>query len=122
MKNYKSQVHRFLGRGLEVNFLNPFENSKTFQDKLFPKRFETLTQTKPEIHKGDRYAARPLDLKISSNRSEQIGIIIQMPNFISSIQTPHPNYFGKISWKMRFSVEFVGRLSDNGGLYVGPAK
>ena len=52
MKNYKSQVHRFLGRGLEVNFLNPFENGKTFQDKLFPKRFGTLTQTKPQIHMG----------------------------------------------------------------------
>ena len=40
-KNY------FLGSSGHPYFMNPFEYGKSFLDKLFLKRFRTLTQTKP---------------------------------------------------------------------------
>ena len=53
------KVNHFFGGGSgHPNFMNPFEYGKTFIDKLFPKRFGTLTQTKPYIHRGDRGGGR----------------------------------------------------------------
>ena len=57
MKNYKSQVHRFLGRGLEVNFLNPFENGKTFQD---PADLEIHSSTTTTLASGGGAIARAM--------------------------------------------------------------
>ena len=34
------------------NYINPFEYGRPFPDILFLKGFRTLTQTKPEIHRG----------------------------------------------------------------------
>ena len=46
MKNLKSQS--FFGGGSgHPNLMNPFEYDKWLPDKSFPKRIETLTQTKP---------------------------------------------------------------------------
>ena len=46
----------FWGSSGHSNFMNPFEYGKSFLDRLFPKRFGTLTETKPKIHRGGRYA------------------------------------------------------------------
>ena len=80
MKNYRSQVHRFLGRCLEVSFLNPFENGIKFQNKLFQKDLEPLPKPNPKYMGGGGGAEMlpppapyPPVLKIPSNRPGQIG-------------------------------------------------
>ena len=55
MNIYKKSIIFWGGSGYP-NFMNPFEYGKQLLDKSFPKRIGTLTQTKPKIHRGSRYA------------------------------------------------------------------
>ena len=51
VKTDKSQLLLFLGGwgSGHPNFMNHFEYGKSFLDKLFTKRFGTITQTKPPL-------------------------------------------------------------------------
>ena len=46
-QNLTSSRNSSVGGSGQPNFMNPFEYGKSFLGKLFPKRFGTLTETKP---------------------------------------------------------------------------
>ena len=52
--------------------MNPFEYDKWLPDKSFPKRIGPITQTKPKIHRGGRYAPH------CSNRPVLKGLILNL--------------------------------------------
>ena len=74
------KVHHPLGASVHPNFMNPFEYGKSFHDYFFPKRFGTLTQTKPKKNREGRYAPPPLGLLIRSNQPGQIGLTDKWPS------------------------------------------